>query len=420
MITTMAFSDQLMNHRACPVCGSLASLVVLPLTPTPLGFALRSTREEAQNLRSYPLEVSTCSACSHCYLPFVVPPPESYTDYFFESAESPGLSGAMDTLVRRLWQDFGCRPGDLVVDIGSGDGTWLSKFHAFGAAVIGVDPSSRHAERASRRGIPTLNSYFSEPVAQKIMSENGVPRLVTANFVAANIPDLSIFFDSLGELMGDETKIAITTGYHPDQFECNMFDFVYHEHVSYFTVQDFINLSDRFNFRVLSAERSWLKGGSIHVVLDKHRSLGHGESALRTARMESWRGVDDASWFALAWSRIQDQRKRTLELLDVLNAKRILGYGMSHSTTTLTYEFALESRISALTDDATSRHGMFAPGTGFEIQAWDDIPVEEFDLVIILGWQHDSLIRGKLRQRSWSHPVLQPLPRAQLVDLKLS
>lgn len=414
MLTTS--DDVSREPRACPVCESHSFDVVFPLAPSPLGFALRSTQEAARALKKQPLDLALCSVCAHCFLPYVVPPSESYDQYYFESAESPGLSGEMEILAASLWRDFGCAQGSLVVDIGSGDGTWLNKFKSLGATVVGVDASGRHAARASSSGIHTIHAYFSEETAQEILAGFGVPGLVTANFVTANVSDLSSFFRALESLADVETKVAITTGYHPDQFQINMFDFVYHEHLSYFSVQDFINLADRFGFRVVSVRKNWLKGGSIQVVLDKQVSSGHCEGALRLARIETWRGIQELYWYASVWARVQEERSRTLNLLDAMNVKSILGYGMSHSTTTLTYEFALEDRLSCLTDDAKSRHGMFAPGTGLEILSWDQLPVDKFDLVVILAWQHDKLIRDQLRRRLWNRPVVQPLPRAQLVD----
>ncbi|MFM7494275.1 MAG: methyltransferase domain-containing protein, partial [Acidimicrobiaceae bacterium] len=103
--------------------------------------------------------------------------------------------------------------------------------------------------------------YFTTSSAQGLSEKHGAPGLITANFVTANVPDLADFFQAISNLSDSETTIAILTGYHPDQFKVNMFDFVYHEHVSYFSCQDFINLGKKYGLSLVDAQRVGLKGG---------------------------------------------------------------------------------------------------------------------------------------------------------------
>ena len=403
--------------RDCPICGSSSWSVVLPLTPTPLGDALSASQVLARELATYPLDLAECSSCQHVFLPLVVEPDESYSNYFFETSKSPGLSASMQRLAFELWANRLVVSSRLVVDIGSNDGTWLGHFMDQGAEVLGVEPSKRIAEQAASAGIETINEYFTRNVSQKIRSERGAPAIITANFVTANVPNLQEFFGGLRDLSGDETIVAITTGYHPDQFQVNMFDFIYHEHVSYFTAQDFVHLAEQYGFSVIEAQRIGLKGGSLRVLLRRSQgSIEHHVDVHRIVQYERWAGIREPSWFHDLQSRVSREISRTHQILDGVNAQKILGYGMSHSVTTLLYHFDLVERVSALTDDNEARQGSFSPGLGLPILSPADALLGEFDTAVILAWQHDRLIRNRLVSLEWVGNIVQPLPGASLIQ----
>jgi hypothetical protein len=364
----------------------------------------------------FPLDLAQCNQCHHVFLPVVVDPEESYSNYFFETSKSPGLSTSMQRLAQELWVSRSAAASNFVVDVGSNDGTWLRHLLDQGADVLGVEPSNRIAEQATAAGIETVNAYFTRDVAQQIRYERGAPALVTANFVTANVPNLQEFFGALKDLSGEETIVAITTGYHPDQFRVNMFDFIYHEHLSYFTTQDFIYLAEQFGFSVVQSQRLGLKGGSLQVMLKPNQGAPkHHVDVLRLVQYERWAGISERSWFNDLQMRLSREASRTHQILDSVSARKTLGYGMSHSVTTLLYHFELLERVSALVDDNDSRQGMFSPGQGLPILNPESSLLEDFDTMIILAWQHDSLIQKRLIEFNWPGNIVQPLPGAWLI-----
>lgn len=405
--------------RACPICLSDSWDIVLPLAPTPLGDRLSETREKACALPKYSLDLALCKKCGHAFLPLVVSPEESYNDYFFETSDSPGLSDSMKRLAEQLWQEVGKSKPRYVLDIGSNDGTWLRHFKNLGAKVLGIEPSPRHAQNATENGIETLNDYFTTSSAQGLSEKYGAPGLITANFVTANVPDLADFFQAIANLSDNETTIAILTGYHPDQFRVNMFDFIYHEHVSYFTCRDFINLGEKYGLVLIDTQKIGLKGGSLRAIFRKetaHSSI-NGDVG-RLVQFENWLNVRSVNWFRDVHQQIKQAQKQTHNLLDQVNAIRIAGYGVSHSVTTLIYQFGLDDRIEVLTDDNTRRQNKFAPGSGLSVISPQKIIEDGFDTVIIMAWQHDALIIKRLKEIGFSGSIIQPLPRASLVERK--
>ena len=405
-------------NRQCPICSSNSWEVVLPLAATPLGDRLSDSFQNATSLPKYALELALCNDCGHTFLPLVVAPEESYGDYFFETSDSPGLSDSMQRIAEKLWRDCSKSRNNYVLDIGSNDGTWLQHFKNLGANVLGIEPSPRHAQEATARGVETINGYFSIQSASEIRKKFGAPSLITANFVTANVPDLANFFQGLKDLSDDNTTIAILSGYHPDQFRVNMIDFIYHEHVSYFSCQDFINLGEKFGLDLVDIRRVGLKGGSIQAIFRSKSSRASVSGDVgRLAQYEEWVGIRTLEWFESINDRIKQAQNLTHNLLDKVKADKIVGYGVSHSVTTLIYQFDLVDRIKVLTDDNPRRQGKFAPGSGLTVISPQKVVDDKFDTVIIMAWQHDRLIKNRLSKLDYPGSVIQPLPAAELVNL---
>ena len=60
----------------------------------------------------------------------------------------------------------------------------------------------------------------------------------------ANIDEVIGFTNNVGKLLDKKGIFVIQTGYHPEQMKKMMFDYIYHEHFSYFSVEVINNLFD--------------------------------------------------------------------------------------------------------------------------------------------------------------------------------
>src|SRR4029079_17102026 len=80
----------------------------------------------------------------------------------------------------------GLTPDDLIVDIGSNDGTLLKNYVEGGHKVLGVEPS-RAGEVGSAQGVDTITAYFNTEAVDRILADRGPARMVTAANVFAHI-----------------------------------------------------------------------------------------------------------------------------------------------------------------------------------------------------------------------------------------
>lgn len=415
----MASSSSVIS-RNCPLCESHESRIVLELPATPLGDRFAAEENEAKSLVLYPLQVDRCSACGHCFVPYLTEPDDSYQHYLFQSSQSPGLTASFAEIVHDLALRHGLNREDLVLDIGANDGSWLSCFHQMGCALLAVEPAPGPAEIASEHGISVINNYFTEEAVRDTGLLVKPPRLVSMNYVFANLPEPLKILKDIAKISDQNTIISILTGYHPAQLEVAMFDYVYHEHLSYYSCSDFKHMAESIGYVITYCREVPLKGGSIHIEMRK-AGPGVKQSTLfaTMSKRESW--LDHPC--SRQWENISAQIKNTGEQTRAtINKARadgysIVGYGASHSTTTLAYALGIEASLDLIIDDNPSKQSRYSPGAGIPVLSPLALEGNGLACVVILGWQHGPQIIEQLKERDFHGLVLTPFPSFSVEEL---
>jgi hypothetical protein len=116
----------------------------------------------------------------------------------------PYLSGATKSLLMNFKNQYEevCKilvldKDDLVVDIGSNDGSLLLNYKKQ-SRVLGVEPTLA-AKISLEKGIPTLEKFFSSVIAEEIVKKTSEAKLITACNVFAHIPDLNDLLSGIEE-----------------------------------------------------------------------------------------------------------------------------------------------------------------------------------------------------------------------------
>lgn len=400
----------------CRICGSEQLKTVLKLSDTPLedAYVTRDRFDIEQPV--FPLELAECINCGYVFLPYIVYPEVSYSNYVYKSSVTVGLEEHYKEYVKSLISDYSILENELAIDIGSNDGLMLKAFRFYGLNPIGIEPAPSIARFSNSQGFLTYNSYFDADIKDVIVRSHGKARLITANYMFANVDDLKFFLRNVKELLGPDGIFVVQTGYHPDQFKGMMFDYIYHEHFSYFTLGVMKKLFDMAELEIIDAYRVSPKGGSLRVIAQlKGGKYSVSDRVDNLCLEESANGGD---LFGHLESNINLCRDKLLaRLAEIkLSNKKIVGFGASHSTTTLIYHFGLAPYLDYLVDDNVAKHGTFSPGLHIPVYPFEKTLDNPPDYILILAWQHAESIKSRhpeylLNGGSW----IVPLPTLQII-----
>ena len=215
----------------CQVCGDrgLEPVIFIGYLPPVNTMPLIGTQPREQP--AYPAQVLRCTRCGLVQLGLIVDPailfPPSYP---YLSGTTRILRENFAELYRESDPLIGLRPEDLVVDIGSNDGTLLRNFKEAGHRVRGIEPTQAGA-LANERGIPTDISFFDRAAADRVVSREGRARIITATNVFAHIEGVHDVVDAIVALLADDGAFISESHYWLSLVETLQYDTIYHEHL---------------------------------------------------------------------------------------------------------------------------------------------------------------------------------------------
>ena len=226
---------------------------------------MRALGAPAEGEPWYPAELLVCRACHLAQLGFAVDPATLFPPgYPYTSGSTRVLRDNFADLYREVRNRFPLDADDLVLDVGSNDGTLLANFQKGGHRVLGIEPTDTGAI-ARERGIPTLQAYFSPGSVDRILGEHGQPRVLTAANVFAHIPEVHEVVESIERLIGREGMFVSESHYLGDLIETLQYDAIYHEHLRYYSLTSMLALLEQHGFGVVHVKRIPTHGGSIRV-----------------------------------------------------------------------------------------------------------------------------------------------------------
>lgn len=407
------------HDSICRICGSNKIQTVLKLKDTPLEdqFVTKEQLEIDQSI--YPLELAICQNCGYLHLPHIVNPEVSYADYVYVSGVTVGLRNHYDEYAESIKNDFQIKENSLVVDIGSNDGSMLASFKKIGMKIQGVEPAAGIAKQANEAGLNTIHGFFTDATVSAITEKHGQADVVTANYMYANIDNVLEFTKNVSSLLSSDGIFIVQTGYHPEQFKIKMFDYIYHEHFSYFSVDVIKNIFNKCGLELIHVKKISQKGGSIRVIAQLKKGKRNIDSSVEKILKEEIKNqIKSFDYFQELDKELNDFKERLTACLVKLKSerKKIIALGASHSTTTLLHHFELAKYIDYIVDDNELKHDKYSPGYHLPVYSTDRIYSDKPDYILVLAWQHQRSIRVKHNRyiESGGHWII-PLPEFEIV-----
>ena len=226
------------NSFFCRICESKNLIKVFSNQPSPIGEAfIKKKKDLAQ--KKYPIDVLLCRKCGLSQLSIIINPRILYKKYLYYSNTSNDLLKHFSNFTKYLFSRFKIQENDLIIDIGSNDGMLLNFFKNNKCAVMGIEPSSLQSKIANKNGIRTLNSFFDTKTTKFLLLNYKKPKIITACNVIANIDNLNEVFKNIKKLLAEDGVFIFESFYLLDLIKNNVFDFIYHEHLSFFNINSF-------------------------------------------------------------------------------------------------------------------------------------------------------------------------------------
>ena len=402
----------------CQVCDERALESALFIGYLPPVNQMRSIGQRPHEQPAYPAELLYCPRCELVQLGLIVDPAVLFPpEYPYTSGTTKILRDNFAELYQDCRQIVTLGPDDLIVDVGSNDGTLLSNFHKGGHRVRGIEPTLM-ANLANERGIPTIMAFFGPDPAATVRAENGPATIVTATNVFAHIEHVHDVVESLLSMLKPDGVFISESHYLMSLIETLQYDTIYHEHLRYYSLHSLKVLLERHGLEVIHAKRIPTHGGSIRVY-----SARKGTRPVRptvTAILEEERSAGGWSERLVRFKRDVVLSKLALHALlkDLKQSgARIYGVGAPSRASTLINYVGLDDGIldCVLEVKDSYKVGKYMPGTLIPVVDEARLFEEQPEYALLLSWHIADELAPKLTAKGFKGRYIAPLPTPRIL-----
>ena len=414
----MALKNTTGPIKNCQVCKSKNLEMILRYGNQAIVQAYLTPQQLNQPEMTYPLNLVYCADCGLLQLDYIVDPeivfPKNY----------PYRTGLTNMLIRNFYAladkvipQYNLNPRDLVIDIGSNDGTLLKPFKEKGMRVLGIEPTDA-AKDANKNDIPTIQEFFNKDTVKKILKKYGPAKLITATNVFAHINDAPELAKNIFSLLDKNGMFISESQYFLDTFEKMELDCVYHEHIRFYTLKPVMKLLSKAGFTAVDAERISAAGGSIRIFAKK----GKRPQSSRVKKLmaeENQAGLYDLKTLKTFAKRAVRTKQKLISLvLECAKNGRVAGLGSpARSNTLLGFTHLDNDILDYLGEKSGSpKIGLLTPGTHIPVVNEKQILKEQPEYLLILSWHIGEELIKIMRKLGYRGKFIMPLPNPKIIE----
>ncbi len=340
--------------------------------------------------------------CPKCHMVQLLEQPAReqmfHENYAFFSGTSKAMGTHFAAFADHVIKDYIADKDPFVVEMGSNDGIMLQNFAAKKIRHLGVEPSANVAKVAMDRGIRTVNEFFDEKLARKIVAENGRADAFLAANVTCHIPYIHSIAAGVAILLKPKGVMMFEDPYLGDVIEKTSYDQIYDEHVFVFSLHSVAAAFGRHGLEVIDVEPQTTHGGSMRYVLSHKGARPVSPRVAATLEKERAQGLTKRETFDQFRKNCEKSRDELMALLRKVKAegKRVVGYAATSKSTTVTnYCGITPDLVEFISDTTPIKQGKFSPGVHIPVKPYEEFKGRYPEYALLFGWNHAKEIAAK-------------------------
>lgn len=390
------------NHQRtnCASCSSTGFTIIYDFKKIPLAGSFPT---DCKNIQKHPLKIVMCESCKLVQTDYLIDPKELFKDYRYIS--SVGMQKHFNEYADWLVDRQGIGKNKAILEFGCNDGPLLYALKQKGISAIGVDPATNIVKLGQAKDLTIIDDFFNYDFVKTNGISDHFDYILSSNSFA-HIEDIQGVIQGVKAALKPEGKFIFEVQYLVDLVDKFQFDFMYHEHLFYYTLTSLQNLLNPHGLAILDFERISIHSGSIRVI------VGNGESNQKVLdQIKAEQPYLDLNNFsehiATALNNLRDYLKNNKNL-------KIAGYGASGRANVVTSVLDLDqSLVHYIIDESPERYNKWTSNGKIPIYPPDHLNKVKPDVIVIFAWNFADMIIEKTKHLGI--PYVIPFPELKIV-----
>ena len=162
------------------------------------------------------------------------------------------------------------KKNEIVLDIGSNDGTFLS-FFSKNNQLIGIDPTIKKFKKFYRKDIMKIEDFFSFENIKKSIGKKKV-KLITSISMFYDLENPVDFAKDIEKILDSNGLWHLEQSYMPTMLKNNSYDTICHEHLEYYSLTSLEYILNKAKLRIINISLNSINGGSFAITVCKKNS----------------------------------------------------------------------------------------------------------------------------------------------------
>ena len=396
----------------CRLCDGEKLTVLMSLGELSLSGVFPETAFE--KVSKGPLELVLCGDCTLVQLGETFTASEMYGDnYGYRSGLNESMVRHLRGIVAQATKVVDLAPGDLVLDIGSNDGTLLRQYPKEITSKVGIDPTSSKFREFYDSDTIVVSDFFSERNFNKVSERKA--KVITSIAMLYDLEDPATFAREVGGCLAEDGVWIAEQSYMPWMVLTGSYDTICHEHLEYYSLASLSKLAELAGLKVVDASINNSNGGSIRILF---AHLGSSlASTDRVREISEWeQGLDLSSpiFFEKFAAFVNEHGSKLKEIVESMkiDGRKVAALGASTKGSIVLQHSKLNSSVLECVADVNPfKFGRFMSDSDLQIVEETDQVLSESQVILVLPWHFRETFQRRLESFiAGGGIVIWPLP----------
>ena len=370
--------------------------------------------------QSFPLTVQLCLNCGLSQLDTIVSSEDIFDEYLYLSSTSKALVNHYDSMTKTIINKFGPKPNSLIVDIGCNDGITLKCYPKNKFKLLGIEPSTS-GDFAVKAGLQVEKKFFSGKFSKNLNLKYGKASIITATNVFAHIDNIQDFVLGISNFLDKEGVFIIEFPYLKNMLDENFFDIIYHEHLSYLSINPLKHLFSSHNLKIFDIDTVDVgaSGPGLKIYVSHNDSkFKITNTVSKYINLENQLNYKKIDPYILFSKKVFSIKSKLISLIKELNdnKKVVAAYGApAKGNTMLNFLGVDKTQVKAVADNTPLKIGKLTPGTHIPIMSDNEFEKLNVDYALLLSWNYLKFFLNNSNYIKLGGKFIVPFPEPRIL-----